>query len=329
MPNTFDNLDLLIYLDENLMTGLNSMVLNGVIQSRTVRRSNDKGLYTRAHLDNRQSIFDEEKKDKQLSSELKVKKQHHINSLNKSNEIGSSLENRFGERFEEELKTIVTSFNMHSELKNFLLNTGTLTPLKEEDIINCNVTYGDYVEVCGMLTEICIAPYIDTLISLLNCHTVEKLNKLINNENLGLLNYGSICKMLETLKDLVCAGGTQDFVIMCGKTPIIIPSTLSYFINNTNYNSSNPAIHYNPNFYIFDKTPCKCKVFGKVLSHCNKNENLSLFRKSTQAKFYENFMTSIIPYLDVLSKNNIPIPTPYPMSFSGPSLLLLPISICI
>ncbi|MGL5245686.1 MAG: hypothetical protein ACRC7R_10970, partial [Sarcina sp.] len=170
MPNTFDNLDLLIYLDENLMTGLNSMVLNGVIQSRTIKRSSDKGLSARAHMDNRESSNHEYRNEKQSNLATKIKRKNRNNSYNFTNDNGTSLEDRFGERFEESLTTITTSFNMHSDLRFSLLNNGMLKCLTENDILDCNVTYGDYVEVSGILTQICIIPYIDTLISLFNCH---------------------------------------------------------------------------------------------------------------------------------------------------------------
>lgn len=306
-------LSLLMYLDEGLVTNMTSFVLNGYIEARTSRIIQDRTLTGRAGYDEREHIFDECRNTEDERQGFRGNNCVSVEQADNSNSNNANFENREFIRREEEIKRIFTTFNLHGELFTELDKKNSVKYFDNTTIEENMVKSGDYVRISGNLTSESINTYLDSLVTIFDCFGCDNLNKLAPIKNNTSLNYGAMKKIFSHLSEILNKNSTQDLILNCGDTPIILNVNNNFFLNN--------------NAYIFDKVDCPCTVFGKVIKVAPHGECISLLRKTAQYNFYEKLLKEYCPYCNNLNSSGIIIPDMPRLKCEGISLIVVPISI--
>ncbi|GAB6170273.1 hypothetical protein JCM1393_27330 [Clostridium carnis] len=308
-------LDLFVYLDETLVRNLDSMVLNGYIDIRTLRNITDKTLTGSVRLSARGASNEERKLINDENDGYKGKHTGCNNQQQNSNENNSQLEDRNFNRREEEIRTIKANFSFHQELLNNLKSSNEIREINDNNLNVSSLQVGEYIEVKGTINTLSIVTYLDILISIISSYNIDFLNGLRKKDDKLNLDFLSISNILTSLKNSLIKNGTQDLIMDIDENKKIL-----MVINENNF--------LNNNAYMFDLAYCKCKVFGKIIKIMN-NEKISLLRKCTIESYYEKMLKSLEPYFNLLNGENIPIPDKPNLYLEGEILLLLPISISI
>lgn len=317
-----ETLALLIYLDEGLVKNLSSLFLSGYIDIRTTKLTQDRTLIGSAGYNNKKSNFGEDRYFEEERQGFKGNNCSKVEQLDTGNSSNANLENREFIRKEEEIKTIYTTFSLHSQILTSLSSAQAMRTFNNRTITAGEVVEGEYVKIQGKLTTENINSYLDCLLSVFNCFGCESLDSIIADKKESLMkgnvnkimNFKVINTMINHLNDLLNKNSTEDMIMTCGDTTVVINVNDNFFMNN--------------NSYIFDKVDCPCTVFGKVIKVANSGECISLLRKTAQHDFYEKVLNSCLPYCEVLSENGVIIPTMPRLSCSGVSLIVVPVSIC-
>lgn len=310
----FDLLDLFIYMDEGLVRSLSSSKLEGIIDIRTLKCIRDRTLAGKVNFDEHYQLNNEDRRIRDNTEGYK--QSHKICATTEGGTRGQdgSLEDREFERVEEEIKRIYTTFSLHTEMVTSLTNNNYLKDIQSASHITpTNLKSGDYIKVTGSLSTLSLVSYLDTLITLLNNCGLDRLNSIIDENPPGFLNYTGIVGMLSHLLELLTQKETVDMIMFCDDTPILLTTNSASFVNNTSH--------------MYDKVNCPCNVLGKVVKFCEGDECLSLLRKSAQDDFYDAFMKTIEPYLQILVDKGLPLPNKPDVKISGTALMVVPISI--
>ncbi|NLK93744.1 MAG: hypothetical protein GX275_00945 [Clostridiales bacterium] len=309
-----NTLDLLMYLDEGLVRNLSSLVLSGYIDIRTTRLIRDKTLSGRAAIENREHNFDEDRCAEDEREGYKgtnlFRAEHSEETINNM----ANIENREFIRREEEIKKIYTTFTLHKELFNGL---NTIKPVKIFDNVSIkdgDISSGDYVKISGELISESVNSYLDSLINIFSCFGCDCLNKIITTNDSSMMNFTSINNIVNHLNEILNRNSTQDLILNCGDTPIVLNVNNNFFMNN--------------NSYVYDKIDCPCTVFGKVIKVAKNGQSISLLRKTAQHDYYENLLGKCTPYCDKLTNSGIVVPKMPRLKCEGISLIIIPISIC-
>lgn len=314
-----DALDLLIYLDEGLSKNLNSLVIDGYIQARTSKFIEDRTLSAKTGNEGSNQHYGEDRCMRDERDGYKGKNFTEADTITTLNKDNQCVEGRRFVRREEELTRIYTTFEIHQQLLQGLNQSNLIKEL--DDITTTsnlsNVISGDYVKINGQISNESMVSYVDSLSNLLDCIGIDNLNCLCKDNNVQsnyLLNYNTMQKQVTYLKSLLTVNNSQDMIVKCGNTDVVLTVNNSNFINTYN---------------IYDEADCPCTVIGKVIRKCNENESIHLLRKSGQPDFYENFLGSCSPLMNLLSSNGIYLPQTPRFKVPGESLLLIPISMSI
>lgn len=308
-------LDLLIYLDELLIKNLNSVVLDGYIDIRTYRRIKDRSLGANVRISDRNSNGNDVKnqKDKLIGYEGKHKTYEEHYQYGSERNLG--VEGRDFDRIENEIKKINTVFTLHSSLVNKMYSNNNIKKIEYKDLNGDNISNGDYIEVTGCINETSMPLYLESLIECIDCYGIDYLNSLLDNTE-NSLNFDIIYRLLLSVKKTITENGGLDLIIKNQDISLLLTINKNNFVNS-GYN-------------IFEFMQCNCKIFGKVLMiKEDDNKCISLFRKSSQEKYYENILDLIEPYIEKLRKKNIVLPIKPDCNVSGKVVMILPISICI
>ncbi|NKF05448.1 hypothetical protein J1C67_15310 [Clostridium gasigenes] len=310
-----DDLELLIYLDENLIKNLSSVFFYGYIDIRTYRKINDNCIDGKLLEGNKEQFYDEDRYSKDIREGYKGKTCSEVGTYQNSIENNKSFETREVIRQEEETKRIFTVFALHRQLINAMYEKKILTKINELTICNREISQGEYIKIRGDITTVSLVSYLDILIDVLKCYGTEYLDTLLIDKNLGKLNYTKILNMLNHLLELLTKNNTQDLIIKCNKETLIVTVNTKFFLNE---NSS-----------IFDKVNCPCEILGKIMRTCYDGKNLSLLRKTAQVEYYEKLIKSIKPFLDLLQDEGLILPTMPELIINDHYLLVVPLSIYI
>jgi hypothetical protein len=309
-----DALDLLMYLDEGLVRNLSSLLLSGYIDIRTTRLIQDRTLSGRAALEWREENFQE---NMCRDEERDGYKERHLSEGTKKEEANNSmtnLENREFIRREEEVKKIYTSFTLHSQLITGLDNSKAIKTFNNTTIKEVDISEGEYVKIKGKLTSESVNSYLDSLLTVFDSYGCDILNNLISKKDQSLLDFNVIKHLLNNLSSILKKNSTEDMILNCGDTPVVLNVNNNFFMNN--------------NSYIYDKIDCPCSVFGKVISKASKGNCVSLLRKTTQHDYYERLLSSSASCCDLLEAKGIILPKMPRLKCEGMSLVVIPISIC-
>lgn len=309
-----DTLALLMYLDEGLVKNLSSLMLKGYIDIRTSKIIRDKTIVARAGFDNRERIFGEDRFAEDEREGYKTFNTCKVDQSDVGNSNTTGLEDREFIRREEEIKTIFTSFSLHSEILNSLNTAHAVKSFDNTTIKKGQVKEGDYVKLHGKLTTESVNSYLDSLLTIFNCFGCDNLNKMITAKNSGTMNFTSMNGMLGHLNELLNRNATEDMILKCGDTPVVVNVNNNFFMNN--------------NAYKFDKIDCPCTVFGKIINIAPSGQCISLLRKTAQHAYYEKILDSCSNYCNILDSNGIILPEKPRLKCEGISLVVIPISIC-
>lgn len=302
-----------MYLDEGLVKNMSSFVLNGYIDIRTTKLVQDKTVVGNIGADTREQVFDEdrytedERQGYRGSNCVNVDQSESVNN----NRIG--LENRDFIRREEEIKRVFTTFNFHGQLLQELDKRNSIKYFDNTTINEGDLSAGDYVQIRGNLTSESVNSYIDSLLNVFDCFGCDCLNKIEPIDEYSALNFNSIQKFMQHLNTILNQNSTQDMILNCGETPIILNVNNNFFMNN--------------NAYIYDKIDCPCTVFGKVIKIAPNGQCISLLRKTAQHSYYENMLNVFTPFCKKLSTSGIVIPNMPRLKCEGISVVVVPISI--
>lgn len=309
-------MDLLVYLDEELIRNLNSVVLNGYIDIRTFRKIRDRTLGGNVRLDERNTDGYDYKNQKDKIEGYRSKHDSYENHYHDSNERSLGFEGRDFDRNEFEIKTISAVFTLHNELLNNMLESNNVKDFLYDNIDFSQIQEGDYIQIKGCVRPTSMPLYIDTLINSLNCYGSDYLNNLIDTKNLGNLDFNIIRNLLENLNNNIKANGTRDLIIQNNDISIITSINEGSFLSN----------HSN----MFDLVHCNCKIFGKVMKIKEENDEcISLLRKSSQERYFNKILDIMNPYFESLINKGIILPEKPQCNVEGKTLIILPISISI
>ncbi|ATD55141.1 hypothetical protein [Clostridium chauvoei] len=308
-------LDLFIYIDEGLIKNMNALALNGYIDIRTVTNIKDRTLSGNVNFSNRDVYGNNEKDGIDKVEGYKTKRYSLDDNYQNTKGSDAGVEGKEYDRIQEQFQRINTTFLLHNQLVSSLYNNNSIRLIEKNNIIEEQLREGEILEVEGEITTLSIVPYLNTLINVLNCYGTENLNNLLKDSNLKELNYTTIVKLLECMKNCVTESGTEEMILSNGESYLILVVNSTYFL-------SSKACMY-------DFMNCPCRVIGKTMKVCCGNEKLSLFRKSSQEKYYETLLESMNPYFELLNKNGILLPEKPNIIIHGKATVMLPMSICV
>lgn len=309
-----ETLGLLMYLDENLVKNLSSLLLSGYIEIRTTKLIQDRTLLGKAATDTREHNFGEDRNGQDEREGFRGSNCSNVQQYEVHNFNSAGLEDREFVRREEELKTIYTTFSLHSQIITNLKESKSVKDFDNITINEGDVSEGDYVKISGHLTTESVNAYLDALLTVFNGFGCDNLNKMLTTKSSGSMDFTQMNYVINHLSTILNANSTQDMILTCGDTPVILN------VNNNNF--------LNSNAYIFDKVDCPCTVYGKVIRVAPNGECVSLLRKTGQHSFYENLLNNCCcPYCDMLTSNGIVVPAMPRLKCDGISLVIVPISI--
>ena len=307
-------LDLLMYLDEGLVRNLSSLLLSGYIDIRTTRLIQDRTLSGSAALEWREQNFQENMCRDEEQDGYKEKNVSEGTKKEEANNTKANLENREFIRREEEIKKIYTSFTLHSQLLTGLDDSKAIKTINNTTIKEGDISEGEYVKIKGKLTSESVSSYLDSLLTVFDCYGCDILNNLMAKKDQNLLDFNAIKHLLGRLSSILNKNSTEDMILYCGDTSVVLNVNNNFFMNN--------------NSYIYDKVDCPCSVFGKVISKASKGNCVSLLRKTTQHDYYERILSSCAGCCDLLEAKGIILPKMPRLKCDGMSLVVIPISIC-
>ena len=305
--------DVLVYLDENLVRNLSSLVLTGFIETITKTQSFDRTLSAGFHEGDRiersnqgsvSRIEREGFKDKNKLEAINNLEQHHLEK---------DIDSRQCIREEKQVRTTYTTFVLNGSLIDYLNENEHLQHKSESDIENNNIYPGDLIEIEGTITNKCITSYVDTLLNLINIFGTEYLDMLTKDCS-EKMNFSMFSKMLTYIKSILTYNNTEDLIMKSGAGTIILTVNKDNFMNSR--------------CNMFDNTNCHCKVVGKVIKTCSEEcDSISLLRKTGQEEFYEKFFEKYKPLLECLKKNDVLIPECPDLRINECAIQIMPLNI--
>ena len=305
--------DVLVYLDENLVRNLSSLVLTGFIETITKTQSFDRTLSAGFHEGDRiersnqgsvSRIEREGFKDKNKLEAINNLEQHHLEK---------DIDSRQCIREEKQVRTTYTTFVLNGNLIDYLNENEHLQHKSESDIENNNIYPGDLIEIEGTITNKCITSYVDTLLNLITIFGTEYLDMLTKDCS-EKMNFSMFSKMLTYIKSILTYNNTEDLIMKSGSGTIILSVNKDNFMNSR--------------CNMFDNTNCHCKVVGKVIKTCSEEcDSISLLRKTGQEEFYEKFFEKYKPLLECLKKNDVLIPECPDLRINECAIQIMPLNI--
>jgi len=310
MSNPFD---VLVYLDENLVRNLSSLVLSGFIETITKTQAFDRTLSAGFHQGKTLESSNQGSSTRIEREGFKDKSKLETNNNSLHYHIDNDMDAKQCIREEKQVKTTYTTFVLNGDLINNLNENNQLQHKNETDIENDNIYPGDLIEIEGTITNKCIVSYVDTLINLITIFEAEYLDTLAK-DCAGKFNFSRFLKMLMYIKSILTYNNTQDLIMRSGKGTAILTVNKDNFMNNR--------------CCIFDKINCHCKVVGKVIKTCSEEcDSISLLRKTGQEQFYEQFFEQCKPLLECLKKNDILVPECPDLRINEFAIQIMPLNI--
>lgn len=312
MNNLFD---VLIYLDENLVRNLSSLVLSGYIDTRIQKRVRDAKFSEGIHIDSRNGCLQQETEGKNEREGYKDENKGNLINSEQHNQIWKDFNGAGNVRLEEEIRRTYTTFVLNGNLNSFF-NTGQILKSKNSiHILNNQINAGELVEITGQITNESLISYVETLIALLSAIGCEKLDPLLDKEKYKFINFSVLLNLLDKLKSTLTLNNTQDLMMITGDCTTVLT------VNNNNF--------MNNDYNVFDKINCNCKVVGKVIKTCCGAGCINFLRKTGTEKFYEDLLDYCDSLLVCLKNNGIIVPERPCCKIENKGIQLMPISISI
>ncbi|EKQ53274.1 MULTISPECIES: hypothetical protein [unclassified Clostridium] len=305
--------DVLVYLDENLVRNLSSLVLTGFIETITKTQAFDRTISAGYHQGDKI-----ESSNQGSISRIERKGFRDKNRLDASNNffnhhVDNDIDARQCIREERQVKTTYTTFVLNGNLMNYFNENNHLHRKNEDDIENNNIYPGDLIEIEGTITNKGIISYIDTLINLITIFGAEYLDALAK-DCIGKINFSILLKMLTYIKSILSHNNTVDLIMKSGNGTVVLTVNKDNFMNNQ--------------YSVFDNINCHCKVVGKVIKTCTEEcDTISLLRKTGQEEFFEKFFEKCIPLLECLRSNDILVPECPDLRINECAIQIMPLNI--
>ena len=310
MGNSFD---ILIYLDENLIRNLSSLVLTGFIETVTNTQAFDRTLAAGFHEGNRMENSNQGSVNRIERNGYRDKNRLDVNNNIVGHHIDMDVDSKQCIREEIQVKTTYTTFVLNGKLINYFDEKKQLQHKNEYDIENNNIYPGDLIELKGKITNRGILSFVDTLINLITIFGDDYLNSLAKNCS-GNINFSILLKMLTYVKSILAYNNTSDLIMKSGNGTVVLTVNKENFMNN----------RYN----IFDNINCPCRIIGKVIKTCTEEcDSISLLRKTGQEEFYEKFFERCKPLFECLEKNNIFVPKCPELRINECAIQIMPLNI--
>lgn len=301
-----------IYIDKSLILDLYSIFSDGYIDSREVFCANSGDSNLRVQSTHRDGESEDNKKTDTKDKNIVTDKGN--NSLD---ECTACLDNKNSCTNQIRTKKIYTSFHIFNKVKENMKKDNMLKTIKNTQIKNNNIGYGEYIEFEGNISSISIQSQINTVINIFESYDTKILDKLLmeKDEEPPLTNYSVILKQLKNLSDLLSKNSTVTMTVENNQFKSILNVNLNYFLDK--------------NSYIYDQVNCRCRVLCKVSKVTNENECINLLDKTCMSDYYEKLLESLKSYLDVLEKNNIIVPQILEVKVNYPSIQAIPLAMYI
>jgi hypothetical protein len=310
MSNPFD---ILIYLDENLVRNLSSLVLTGFIETVTRTQAFDRTLSAGFREGDKIENSNQASITRIESKGFKDKNKLNANNNSEHHYVDKDIDEKQCIKEERQVKTTYTTFVLNGSLINHFNESKQLQHKTESDIENNNIYPGDLIQIEGTITNKSIMSYIETLINLITIFGTEYLDNLTKDCNVKM-NFSMCLKMLTYMKNILEYNNTTDLIMKSGNGTAILNVNKDNFMNNR--------------FNMFDNINCHCKVIGKVIKTCSEEcDSISLLRKTGQEQFYENFFEQFKPLLDCLNQNNILVPECPDLRINECAIQIMPLNI--
>ncbi|GAA0078364.1 hypothetical protein UT300005_27430 [Clostridium sp. CTA-5] len=305
----------LIYLDENLVRNLSSLVLSGYIETRIQRKIKDSTIHTGVHVESRNGSSKQETNGTLEREGYRDENEGNLINAEQHNQICRDLDGKAFIRQEDELRKTYTTFALNGNLNNYLNEGQFLQTRTGNNIISDEIESGELIEIEGTITNESLLAYVDTLIKLLSSIGCDNLNLLLDGKKSKLLNFSVLLNMLTHLQETLKLNDTQDLIMSTGEGSAILTVNKNNFMHN-DYN-------------IFDRVNCNCKVIGKVVKTCSRTGCINFLRKTGAEDFYEKFLESCDFLLECLKENGIVVPERPCCKIENNGIQVMPISISI
>ncbi|EJO5346803.1 hypothetical protein NRP93_000863 [Clostridium botulinum] len=317
-----------IYLNKMLIQDLYSILINGYLESTSIKYVTDKTDSVRLQKGTEKNCRNERtyskkknefhNREKNICNKDREKLSIKTNCISDESNITGSLDGRNTNIKEFGVTKIFTTFHLFFNLRNMMIKQNMIKEITENDIINNNINCGDYVEFQANMDTICIVSQLNSIINTMECYDITALNNLVtktnaSNKNFPMNNYSIMIKELKNLNENLKTYNTRDMIMRFEKCNGVLSVDMS------NFPKENP--------YMYDIGYCDCKVLCKVLKIVQNGNNIDLLRKTGMSNYYNNFLKSITPYLNTLNDNGILNLDNIITRVEGPAIQALPIAI--
>ncbi|MDF2821154.1 MAG: hypothetical protein K0R15_1595 [Clostridiales bacterium] len=316
-----DELVFLLYLDQGFIKDLHSTVIEGFIESETVRYSVDSSNNNRFKLGIRdkkekEGHFNNTDEEAHILEEQDCYTLKSIELENYTDAEFASEDKRINKKDIEHKKTFFsTNIDYSSSCVFFHPVWNKMKELRITKKIDSDYcSSGDFVEFCGEMTSISISGYILKLIDIIEAYSAETLDGILSKSNfIGDLKFEIINRMLKKLYLELQKCGTEDIIIWANNCAVVLNICVHEF-----------EVRH---LHMYDNCSCKCKIWGKVCKIIDEGDSINLLRKTGHTKYYESLLLSFEPYLECLRSNSVILPQRPSLEIYGPSILIKPISI--
>ena len=310
MENPFE---VLVYLDETLVKNLSSLVLTGYIETITLTQTFDNTLSAGLTEGNRTESGNQGSISKIEREGFKDKNKLEANNELENYHYDRQLDSKRCVREERRVQTTYTTFVLNKNLMSYFHENNKLNHREVDDVENDKIEVGDIIEIEGIITNEGIISYVNSIISLIEGFGYDYLDE-ITKECKCCLNFNRLYKMIIYFQKMLESNNTQDLIMKVGKGTVILTVSTSNFMNSQ-YNA-------------FDKINCHCTVVGKVIKTCKeKDDTISLLRKTGQEEFYEEFLKTASSLMECLRKNKIFVPKCPKLRFEKCAIQVMPLNI--
>ena len=284
-----------IYINQGLVLDLESSMLNGYIESKSVRDSEDVEVHFRNTEENRFQ--------KTIQAKSVVKNENDSGQFHGDIEYGKDVSSRI----------IFTSFSRFNSIRSMMLEKNMIKPIIEKDILDSKIKSGDYVEFTANMITTSLLPTINTLIGVIESYDTKILDNLIREKLFGINNITFILGQLKFLSNSLSMNNTTDIVLNIDSSKVVLTVNLNYFSDK--------------NAYVYDLAYSEVKILGMVSRVVNAVNYFDLLRKTATSDYYNKFLESLSPYLRILNDNGILVPDNFITKINEPGINVIPVAI--
>lgn len=286
-----------IYTNSNIISNLGAAIIEGFIDSKNLR--NSIGLAGNLR----------------TSKDCKVQKNSEDKVTTTTSDDSSFFDGKVDYRNEVNIKTIYSTFYLFNNIRDSLIKRNQLRYVTEKDILDNRVRAGEYIEFNAELSTSSAANSISTVVDVLSSYDIKVLDDLVKSKLGGYLNCSVILNQLKCLGNCLNRNGTTDIVMNFKNCKAVLDINTNYFCDK--------------NACMYDTAHSNCTVMCKVVKCLCKEEYCCLLRKTAMSDYYNTFLASIKPYLEVLNANGIIIPYNFETRIEGPAVQAIPVAMYI